>query len=317
MDELKFQFDIYRCRFKQPLRTNHGIWQIREGIIISLMNRAGIIGKGEIAPLPWFGSETMSQAIEFCQQFGETIAQKDIIAIPDTLPCCQFALESAWLDLNCARSDKDVNAAKDLDYCYLLPAGKDYCYLLPAGNQALTTWQDIYRATKAFTFKWKIGVHPLARELEILDRLVNTFPPGIKLRLDANGGLNLQQTRDLLSITDTLGAIEFVEQPLPPDSFAELLQLSQEYTTPLALDESIASFTQLQQAYRQGWQGVYIIKAAIMGSPLRLIKFCLDNNLDVVFSSVFETEVGRNAVLKMSRQLNHPRAVGFGVQYFC
>ena len=307
MDELKFQFNIYRHRFKQPLRTNHGTWRTREGIIISVMNRAGVIGKGEIAPLPWFGSETMSQAIEFCQQFGETIEPRDIATIPDTLPCCQFALESAWLDLNCARSDKEVNAAKDLDYCYLLPAG----------NQALTTWQDIYRATKAFTFKWKIGVHPLAKELEILDRLVNTFPPGIKLRLDANGGLNLQQTKDLLSVTDTLGAIEFVEQPLPPNSFAELLQLSQEYTTPLALDESIASFTQLQQAYRQGWQGVYIIKAAIMGSPLQLIEFCLDNNLDVVFSSVFETEVGRNAVLKMARKLNHFRAVGFGVQHFC
>ena len=306
-DELKFQFDIYQRRFKQPLRTNHGIWQIREGIIISLMNRAGIIGKGEIAPLPWFGSETMSQAIEFCKQLGEAIERKDIIAIPDTLPSCQFALESAWLDLNCDRSDSEINLVKDLDYCYLLPAGK----------QALTTWQNIYRAKTASTFKWKIGVYPLATELEILEQLIDTFPGKIKLRLDANGGLNLQQAKQLLSLTDTLGAIEFIEQPLPPNNFADLLQLSQEYTTPLALDESIASFTQLQQAYQQKWQGVYIIKAAIMGFPLRLKEFCQDNNLDVVFSSVFETDIGRNAVLKMARKLNHPRAVGFGVQHFC
>ena len=306
-DKLKFQFDIYQRRFKQPLRTNHGIWQIREGIIISLMNRAGIIGKGEIAPLPWFGSETMSQAIEFCKQLGEAIAQKDIIAIPDTLPCCQFALESAWLNLNCDRSDREINLVEDLDYCYLLPAGK----------QALTTWQNIYRAKTASTFKWKIGVYPLATELEILEQLIDTFPGEIKLRLDANGGLNLQQAKQLLSLTDILGAIEFIEQPLPPNNFADLLQLSQEYTTPLALDESIASFTQLQQAYQQEWQGVYIIKAAIMGFPLRLQEFCRDNNLDVVFSSVFETDIGRNAVLEMARKLNHTRAVGFGVQHFC
>lgn len=53
-----------------------------------------------------------------------------------------------------------------------------------------------------------------------------------------------------------------------------------------------------------------------MGFPLRLQEFCQDKSLDVVFSSVFETEVGRNAVLKMARKLNHPRAVGFGVQHF-
>lgn len=306
-DELKFQFDIYQRRFKQPLRTNHGIWQIREGIIISLMNRAGIIGKGEIAPLPWFGSETMSQAIEFCKQFKKAIAYKDIIAIPDTLPCCQFALESAWLDLNCDRSDNKINLVEDLDYCYLLPAGK----------QALTTWQNIYRTKTVSTFKWKIGVYPLATELEILEQLIDTFAGEIKLRLDANGGLNLQQAKQLLSVTDTLDAIEFIEQPLPPNNFADLLQLSQEYSTPLALDESIASFTQLQEAYQQGWQGVYIIKAAIMGFPLRLQEFCRDKSLDVVFSSVFETDIGRNAVLKMARQLDRPRAVGFGVQHFC
>lgn len=306
-DELKFQFDIYRRRFKQPLRTNHGIWRIREGIIVSLMNQAGIISKGEIAPLPGFGSETMSQAIEFCQQFGETISQKDLIAIPDTLPCCQFALESAWLNFNRDPTDSEINTARDLDYCYLLPAGK----------QALITWQNIERTTAASTFKWKIGVYPLDTELKILEQLVNTLPAKIKLRLDANGGLNLQQAQKLLSVTDTLRAIEFIEQPLPSDRFGDLRQLSQKYTTPLALDESIASFVQLQQAYRQGWQGVYVIKAAIMGFPSRLLRFCQQNNLDVVFSSVFETQVGRDAVLNMARKLDHPRAVGFGVQHFC
>ncbi len=314
---LKFKFDIYQRRFKQPLRTSHGIWQIREGIIISLIDQFGVVSQGEIAPLPWFGSETMSQAIEFCQQLGETISLKDIGAIANTLPACQFAFESAVL-ISSTQQDNQPN-------------NLNYCYLLPAGEAALTSWQNIYQHQAATTFKWKIGVLPLAKEIEILQQLVSIFPPDVKLRLDANGGLNLQQARQLLSVTDTLkampsaspkglanasSAIAFIEQPLPPDKFADIFQLRQEHTTLLALDESIASFRQLQIAHQQGWDGVYVIKAAIMGFPSRLKQFCQDNCLDIVLSSVFETKVGRGAVLKMAGELHHPRAVGFGVQHF-
>jgi len=299
---LKFQFKIYQRHFKQPLRTSHGIWQIREGIIISLSNGANS-AQGEIAPLPWFGSETMERAQDFCQQLGNTISAADINAIPDSLPACQFAFESTLLELNKPKLTIGVN-------------NLDYCYLLPAGEKALTTWQEIYQSQHNNTFKWKIGVYPLEAEIKVLQQLVKILPTQIKLRLDANGGLSLTEAKELLTVTDRLNTIEFIEQPLSANSFTEMLQLSQEYTTSLALDESVASFKQLQQAHQQGWQGIFVVKASIMGYPSRLIKYCQQHSLDVVFSSVFETEIGRNAVLKIARQLNHPRSVGFGVNYF-
>ncbi|MCC0176997.1 o-succinylbenzoate synthase [Waterburya agarophytonicola K14] len=300
--KLKLNFDIYQRRFKQPLRTSHGIWQIREGIIISLSN--GIdFARGEIAPLSWFGSETMSQALEFCQHWGDNISTEDIAKIPDRLPACQFAFESAWLNL----TQPQVNIALD---------NLDFCYLLPAGATALNAWQKIYQQQHNTTFKWKIGVYPLAQEIEILQQLVATLPSQVKLRLDANEGLNLTQAQQLLAVTDNLTAIEFIEQPLARDCLREMIRLSQEYSTPLALDESVASFLQLQQADRQGWQGIFTIKAAIMGFPSRLIEYCQQHSLDIVFSSVLETEIGRDAVLKFARQLNHPRAFGFGVEGF-
>jgi o-succinylbenzoate synthase len=300
--ELKFQFKLYQNHFKQPLQTNHGVWSIREGIIISLTNSAGITSRGEIAPLPWFGSETIAQAREFCQHLEEAITKQEIRAIPNHLPCCQFALESAYLALT-------------QPHLACLPQALEFCYLLPAGEKALTTWQNLYQANFTNTFKWKIGVLTLAEELEILQRLTANFPSDVKLRLDANGGLNLTQTQQLLSVTDSLEAIEFIEQPMSPKHLPDILQLNQEYTTLLALDESVASFQQLQQVYDRGWRGVYIIKAAIMGFPTRLRQFCQDKNLDVVFSSVFETKVGREAVLNLTQQLAHPRAVGFGVEH--
>jgi len=302
-DELKFQFKLYQNNFKQPLRTHHGIWELREGIIISLTNPEGITTRGEIAPLPWFGSETIAQALAFCQQLGDATTKEAILTIPDHLPCCQFALESALLAL-------DLEVTND-NY----PQDLSFCYLLPTGAEALTAWQELYQGYGATTFKWKIGVLTLSEEIKILKQLTTDLPAQVKLRLDANGGLNLAQVQQLLTVTDSLQGIEFIEQPLPKDNFTNMVQLSREHPTLLALDESVASFSQLKQAYEQGWSGVYVIKAAIMGFPTRLRQFCQNHALDVVFSSVLETEVGREAVFKLTRQLHHPRAVGFGVQH--
>lgn len=301
--ELKFQFKLYQNHFRQPLQTSHGVWRVREGIIISLTNSAGITSQGEIAPLPWFGSETLDQAKEFCQQVGETINQEQIMAIPDCLPCCQFALESAYLALK----KPQIVSIQDQDL--------DFCYLLPAGEKALTAWQDLLINSSATTLKWKIGVLPLEQELKILSQLSSAVSSEIKLRLDANGGLSLSQAQKLLSLTDNLPNIEFIEQPLAPERLTEMRQLSQTYSTLLALDESVASFRQLQQVHQAGWQGVFVIKAAIMGFPSRLIQFCQNNALDFVFSSVLETDVARQTVLNLTQQLNHPRALGFGVQH--
>ena len=302
-DRFKFTFDLYQRRFKQPLRTSHGLWQIREGIIITAIDSGGKTALGEIAPLPWFGSETMSQAWEFCRGWGDNISAEDIANIPDRLPCCQFAFQSALLDLTQSRSTVQID-------------NLDYCYLLPAGEEALTKWQEIYQAKNNHTFKWKIGIYSLDKEIDILKQLIEVLPSEVKLRLDANGGLNLAQAKELLTVTDDLKTIEFIEQPLSPNNLAQMLQLSQEYTTPLALDESVASFSQLQKAFQQGWQGIFIIKAAIMGFPSRLKEYCQANSLDVVLSSVFETEVGRNAVLKIASQLDRSRTLGFGVDLF-
>jgi O-succinylbenzoate synthase len=300
-DQLKFKFELYQRCFKQPLRTSHGVWQIREGIIITLTDQSGKIAQGEIAPVPWFGSETLAQALEFCQQLGEIVNATDITAIPCYLPACQFAFESALLNL--------IPTQPNIQTPHF-----NYCYLLPAGEQALTTCKKITKTQTITNFKWKIGVYPLATEIKILKRLVDILPTRSQLRLDANGGLNLAQARKLLAVTDTIKAIEFVEQPLPPEHLGEILQLSQEYSTPLALDESVASYQQLQTIYQQGWSGIFVIKAAIMGFSSQLKEFCQANSLDIVFSSVFETEIGRSAVLKLAQELNHPRAIGFGAK---
>jgi o-succinylbenzoate synthase len=301
----KYQLKCDRDRrhFLKTLQTSHGIWKVRESIILCLRDDLGKVGCGEIAPIPWFGSETIEDAWDFCQHLGGEITREEIETIPDRLSACQFGFESALEDIDLAGTMPC--ACPDLDL--------SYSYLLPAGETALNGWQASWEKGGK-TFKWKIGVKSFEEEIEIFQKLIRMLPGGIKLRLDANGGLSLKEAHQWLKITDEIDVVEFIEQPLSPQQFDRILDLSNSYKTTIALDESVANIVQLTDCYRKGWRGVYVIKAAIAGSPKRLRQFIQQHQIDAVFSSVFETEVGRKAALRLAAELSNPnRAVGFGV----
>ena len=48
---------FYTRRFLHPLETGHGVWKVREGILIKLKSEKGT-GFGEVAPIPFFKTET-------------------------------------------------------------------------------------------------------------------------------------------------------------------------------------------------------------------------------------------------------------------
>ncbi len=290
----------YARPFRQPLRTAHGAWFLREGLRLCLTDRQGRQGWGEVAPLPAFGSETLEQAQACCAQLGDRVTRAQIAAIPDTRPACQFALESALADLEGAIAPAE-------------PKPSDLAYLLPAGATALTAWPAAWNQGYR-CFKWKLGVFEPADELALGRELVAALPPTARLRLDANGSLDPATTERWLQQTAGVRPVEFLEQPLPPAALPTLLALSRDYPTPLALDESVATLTQLAACYDQGWRGVVVIKPAIAGSPQRLRQFCQHQAVDAVFSSVFETTIGRRAALALAQELANPdRALGFGV----
>jgi O-succinylbenzoate synthase len=307
----QFSFRYFSQKFTTPIITNHGVWEIRESIIIRLIDEKNNISWGEISPISWFGSETIEQALDFCSQLPQTITKEIIFAIPNNLPSCQFAFESALIPTHeggfclCSRDFQSPNS--NLTYSGLLPAGKS------ALNQWNNLWEQGYK-----TLKWKIGVDDINQELEIFDLLISSLPTSAKLRLDANGGLTYQQAELWLNKCDQLlPKIEFIEQPLPPNKFTEMQELSNSYSTPIALDESIANLQQLESCFQQGWRGIFVIKPGIVGSPFRLREFCKKHQIDIVFSSVFATEIGRQAALQLAVELSaNNRAVGFGINHF-
>ncbi len=322
----QFEFRHYQRKFRRSLLTSHGNWDVREGIILRLTDERGRVGWGEIAPLPWFGSETLEQAWDFCRQSHGAITTKTIFSIPAALPACQFGFESACIALKDSTSTSVVEQVSGQSLPALRPplnkvgTEKDahqhyYSALLPTGEAALQAWQMLWHQGYR-TFKWKIGVAPIQDELQIFEQLMQALPASVKLRLDANAGLNWEQANEWLRVGDRV-VIEFLEQPLPVEQFDAMLNLSQRYSTPIALDESVATLEELQTCYQKGWRGLFVIKPAIAGSPSRLRQFCQAHEIDAVFSSVFETEIGRKAALHLAVELSSQnRAVGFGVHHW-
>jgi o-succinylbenzoate synthase len=299
MNSCKFTYSIYQRPFRQPLKTSHGGWEIRAGIIIQLTDDVGRSHPGEIAPIPWFGSESIEQAIEWCRQIGDNITTSQIDRIPDTLPACQFGFGSALMAFN---SPPFSTAESNLDISGLLPSGATAIAQLAA------------LSTRGYsTFKWKIGVLPIAEEVAIWKQLMMALPADAKLRLDANGGLTYAAAQQWLETCSQEASIEFIEQPLAVDSLAQMQELARLYDTPIALDESVATFERIQAAYTQGWRGIYVIKPGIAGFPWRLGGFIMEHQLDVVFSSVMETSVGRDAAFQLASRLKLTRSMGFGI----
>jgi O-succinylbenzoate synthase len=306
------EFRSYQQRFQQPLHTSHGCWEIRTGIHLKLTNATGHSAWGEIAPLPCFGSETLEQAIEFCQQLGGEIGDREINSIADQLPACQFGFESARAAM---ATDFELDEANG--------ETARFCGLLPTGQAALQGWRSLWQQGYR-TLKWKIGVAPIATELALFDQLIHALPAAARLRLDANGGCDFAATAMWLGMCDRarkhptiVAEVEYLEQPLPPAQFKAMQQLGDRFVTPIALDESVATLHQLKACYERGWRGICVIKPAIIGSPDRLRQFCQTHAIDAVFSSSFETQIGRQAGLKLAAELGNPqRAIGYGVTHW-
>lgn len=313
----RVSFRSYRLPLRVPLRTAHGLWAEREGLLVRVENEAGCVGYGEVAPIPWFGTETLAEAAATLAALGDIPDGAALEAVPERLGCVRFALAAA----------RDM-AARGLE----IPAGPaghpetgpaagspqssarvPLTALLPAGRPALAALPALLEAGH-LVCKWKVGVGEAADELALLDDVLAALPAFVKLRLDANGAWDRRTAAKWLSRCAER-PVEFVEQPLAPADEDGLRGLAGDFPVTLALDESVARLADARRWQAEGWPGVFVIKPALAGPLPELGAWVEATRADVAISSAIETALGRAAVLRFA--LDHPglvrRAPGFGV----
>ncbi len=282
------------------VRTAHGVWTEREGVIVRLEDETGAAGWGEAAVIPWFGTETTDEAEAACRELGERVDEARLAEVPARLRCVRNALAAA-------QEGKALEKPKNTSL--------GIAALLPSGRAALAAIPP--RAEAGFrVFKWKVGVGNIADELVLLDDVCAELPRGAKLRLDANGAWDRRQAERWLECCAER-PVEFVEQPIAADARGAhdlLLGLANDHLTPLALDESLTNDSEVEHWLGAAWRGVFVIKPSLLGNAAAALEKLSLAKASVVFSSALETAVGARAALRAAFAWSgEPRALGFGV----
>lgn len=272
-----FDFKRVRRRLRSPVATGAGAVDCVDRIILRTQSDQGT-GYGEIAPWPGFPTETVEQALEFLRSAQGNLPHliAAVGASPAPLPCLSSALSS------CRHWDKI--------------AGFGGC--LPcAGLMTLSVMETEAKVAAGFQ-TLKVKISPETAE-ESIRGVLGRFPG--RLRLDANGSLDLQGARRWTEFTRAEARIEFLEQPLPvghpgyaslgPDKVA----LDESFLTPGGVD----------------WSGTIVVKPLLAGDWDDLLAWRATHAGTVVYSSCFETAIGRQGALWLAAQDPSPGTVGF------
>ena len=266
-----------RRRFRRPLLTGRGPVEAVDRLLLRTETDEGV-GYGEVAPWPGFPTESVEQALEFLRSaqgnLPHLIAAVD--ASPAPLPCLSSALSS----------------------CRLWEKITGFGGSLPcAGLMTLSVMETEAKAAEGFK-TLKVKISPETSEESILS-VLSRFPG--RLRLDANGSLDLQTARRWTEFARAQAQVEFLEQPLPvghpgyaslgPDKIA----LDESFLTPGGVD----------------WSGTIVVKPLLAGDWDELLAWRATHVGPVVYSSCFETAIGRQGALWLAAQDSAAGTVGF------
>lgn len=141
----------------------------------------------------------------------------------------------------------------------------------------------------------------LARVAAVRDLL----GPGAHIRVDANGGWDVDQASDALSRLTAYG-LEYAEQPCA--SVEELAQLRVDLARKgidvlVAADESIRKASDPMRVVREGAADVIIVKVAPLGGVRAALDIARECGLPTVVSSALDTSVGISAGVALAAAL--------------
>jgi o-succinylbenzoate synthase len=172
----------------------------------------------------------------------------------------------------------------------------------------------IVAASGARTAKVKVAekgqdaAHDLARVEAVRDAL----GPGGKVRVDANGGWDVDGAVDAIRVlARAAGGLEYVEQPCA--SVDELAAVRRRVDVPVAADESIRRAEDPLLVARAEAADVAVLKVAPLGGVRAALRMAEEIGLPCVVSSAVESSVGLAAGLALAGALpDLPYACGLG-----
>jgi O-succinylbenzoate synthase len=127
-------------------------------------------------------------------------------------------------------------------------------------------------------------------------KAVREIYPAAKIRLDANGNLEVEQALDLIRDLNSQGIeLEYFEQPVA--TIAELAEVKltlakDQIPVKIAADESVRKVTDPLAVAQANAADILVLKVAPLGGIYRSLEIAKDAGLPVVISSALDSSVG-------------------------
>jgi o-succinylbenzoate synthase len=298
---------------RQPWRSARGARERRRGWLIRLRSTDGLSGYGESAPLPGAGTETREQASAALRDLPGTLARRRIAVVSDVLdaleatPSVRCALETALLDLIARYRGRSVSVLLNTDSSRRVrvnaAVGATDSGLDPRAREAV---ERGYRVLKL-----KLGVYPSEHELEQVHALARSLDPGIRLRLDANGGWDeVDALRAMESLADL--PIDGLEEPVgtaTPETWRRLQACA---PWPLAIDESLHRWP-IERLLEDPPARRIVLKPMAIGGPLATLRLAArahEAGIETVVTTSVDSAVGTWAALQAAAALGDEQTHG-------
>ncbi len=294
--------------FVEPLKTSFGNDPVKVTVLVEMITAEGVSGWGEITVevAPGYAAETPVTASHIAKNFlipkliGKTftkpheaqVLMKRVRGHHHT----KFGLETALWD-----ALAKVNDMRLVDM---------FSLYLPEGNQStgyasvgvsIGIQKSIEDTVKVIQKRYDQGYRRIKLKIQPgwdveLARGVRAALPDIVMMLDANSAYTLKDA-DYLMQLDEFNLL-MIEQPLADDDIYEHSKLQPRLKTPICLDESIKSPSDLRLALQLGALRILNLKPVRVGGyvdSLEIYKICGENQLPLWIGGMMETGVGRAA----------------------
>jgi o-succinylbenzoate synthase len=323
MDIQKVVLHTIQMSLKNAFSTHLGTVEIRDGIIVEVIDGNGISGYGEVVAFttPWYTEETVNTCLHILEDilipliFSKDVKHpREIITLFNGIRRNQMAkasLEMAIWDLFAKQQGKPL---------WKIISGSRQEVLSGAVVSASST-EAMIRQTEELVqegyTRIKVKISP-KHDYEILQSLRKRFPH-LMMMADANSAYSLQD-KDKIKNLDTL-KLEMIEQPLAVDDIVEHAILQKELQTPICLDESITSPMDMKNAIRLQSCKMVNIKLARVGgysNALDIYNLCQQNNIGVWCGGMIEFGVSRahNIALATLHGFSFPGDIASSTRYW-
>jgi o-succinylbenzoate synthase len=302
----------YSLELHRPYTTAIGTFHSRRGFVLRIVTDAGTVGWGDAAPLVGYTPDLPASVHERLQALEAQVvgmSLQDVVesvsGLVPTLPTVVAAVESAAAVA--AADAGGVSLATYLTSETPLPAIAVHALVTDASPFDVATAGRSAVADGYEACKLKVGGRPAAEDIDRIRELREAVGPAIRLRLDANGGWELDQGLVVLEAAATFG-VEYVEDPVA--DWDTMAALRERVDVPLAVDRLFRTPDDVFAA--EAVAAVAVVKPSVVGGPVRSLELAAAADragVRVVFGSLLDSAVGLTAAIHTAAAWGRSRAV--------